>query len=104
MAVPSCDFGNFLLASRTEPVLFFPEVNKPSFPFEGIYHVYVETFFIVGFPFWVVRVCFSFDLHMPFDWHLGSLREIIFPSIHLSIEDPMIPSNGLEVLLRDPFV
>ncbi len=104
MAVPSRNLGDFLLADWAKSVLLFPEVNEPSFSLEGIYHVNVQTFFVVGFPFWVVWVCFSFDFDVSFDWHVSRLGEIVFPTFHLSIEDPIVPCNGLEVFLRDPFI
>ena len=104
MAVPSRDLGDFLLADWANSVLLFPEVNEPSFSLEGIYHVNVQTFFIVGFPLWVVRVCFSFDFYVSLDWHVGCLDEIVFPTFHFSIEDPVVSFNGFEVFLRNPFI
>src|SRR5258708_16621369 len=104
MAVPSCDLGDFLLAYWADSVLLLPEMDKPVFPFQGVYYVSVEPFFIVGFPFRVVGVCLTFDLSMSFDRHTGCVCEVIFLPILLSIEDPVVPFVGLEVFLRDPLV
>ena len=45
-----------------------------------------------------------FDFGVSFDWHTGSLCEVIFPPLFLSVEDPVVPFVGLEVFLRDPLV
>ena len=102
--MPSRNFGDFLLAHWAESVLFFPKVDEPSFPFEGAYHVDVKTFFIVAFPFWVVGVGFSSNFHMPFDGDVSRCSQMVFPAVHLCIEDPIISCDGLEVFLRDPCV
>ena len=61
MAVPACDLRDFLLAHWAEPVLLFPEMEEPAFPFESVCHVNVETFFIVALPFRVIGVGLAFD-------------------------------------------
>src|SRR5215471_12943575 len=104
MAVPSCDLCDFLLTHWAKSVLLFPEVDKPAFSFQGVCYVNVQTLFIVGFPFWVVWVSFRFDFGVPFDWHTSRLREAIFLAFHLTVKDPIVPLDGLEVFLRDPFV
>ena len=102
MAMPSRDCGDFLLTPWAESVLLFPEMEKPAFSFESVCHVNVETFFIVGFPFWIIGIGLCFDFGVSFDWHAGRLCEVIFPSLLLSVEDPVLPFVGLEVFLRDP--
>ena len=104
MAVPSCDPGDFLLAKWAKSVLLLPEVREPSSSFQGVHHVNVQAFFIVAFPFWVVGVCFSLDFDVSFDWHACGLREIVFPTLYLSIENPVVSPDRLEVFLRGPFV
>src|SRR5579859_642 len=104
MAVPSCDLRNFLLTHRAESVLLFPEMDEPAFSFEGICYVNVETLFIVGFPHWIIGVGLCFDFGVSFDRHTGCLGQVIFSSLLLSVEDPVLPFMGLEVFLRDPFV
>ncbi len=104
MAVPACDLRDFLLTHWAESVLLFPEMEKPAFSFQGVYYVNVETFFVVGFPFWIIGIGLCFDFGVSFDWHTGSLCEVIFPLLLLSVEDPVVPFVGLKVFLRDPFV
>ena len=104
MTVPSCDLADFLLANWAKSVLLFPETRKPSFPFQCAFHVNVQAFFIVAFPFRVVGVCFSFDFDVSFDGHARGLCEIVFPALCLSIEGPIVSFDCLEVFLRDPFV
>src|SRR6266566_6025428 len=104
MAVPSCNLCDFLLTHWAESVLLFPKVDKPAFSFQGVYYVNVQTLFVVAFPFWVVWVGLRFDFDMSFDWHAGSLREAVFLTFHLTIKDPIVPLDSLEVFLRDPFV
>ena len=104
MAVPSCNLCDFLLTHWAESVLLFPEMDKPALSFQGIYDMYIQTFFVVGFPFQVVWVGFCFDFDVPFNWYTSSLRKAVFLTVHLSIEDPVVSINGLEVFLRDPFV
>ena len=104
MAVPSRDLRDFLLTHRAESVLLFPEMDKPPFSFQGVCNVNVKTFFIVGFPFWIIGIGLCFDFGVSFDWHAGSLCERVDLTIHLSVEDPVVCTNGLEVFLRDPLV
>jgi hypothetical protein len=104
MAVPSRNLRDFLLTHWAESVLLFPEVDKPTFSFQGIYDVNVQTFFVVGFPFWVIWVSLRFDFDVSLNWHVSGLREAIFLTFHLSVKDPIVPLDGLEVFLRDPFV
>src|SRR5260370_10460106 len=102
--MPPCDPGDFLLTHRAESVLLFPEMEAPAFYFQGICNVSVQALFIVGFPFWIVGVSLAFDLCMSFDRHTGRICEVVFLPILLSVEDPVLPFVGLEVLLRDPFI
>ena len=104
MAMPSRDCGDFLLTHWAESALLFPEMKKPAFSFERVCHVNVETFFIVAFPFRVIGVGLAFDFCVSLNEHAGSLREIVFLLLHLSVEDPIVSSYGLEVFLRDPCV
>jgi len=104
MAVPSCDLRDFLLTHRAASVLLFPEMDEPAFSFQGICYVNVETFFIIGFPGWIIRVGLCFDFGVSFDGHAGSLCQVILLSALLSVEDPVLPFMGLEVFLRDPLL
>jgi hypothetical protein len=104
MAVPSCDLRDFLLTHWAKSVLLFPEMDEPTFSFQGVYDVNVETFFIVGFPFWIIGIGLCFDFGVSFDWHAGRLCEVVNLAILFSIEDPIVSPTGLEVFLRDPSV
>lgn len=103
MAVPSCDLGNLLVTDWAQTALFFPEMDQPLFPFEGIYHLHVEAFFIVAFPFWVVRISLSTDLGVSFYRHMRGICEIMHFFFDFSEEHPVISSDGFEVFLRNPF-
>ena len=104
MALPSCNLGDFLLTHWAESVLLFPEVDEPAFPLQGVYNVNVQAFFIVALPFGVIGVGLAFHFGVSLNWHTGRFREIVFLPVLLSIEDPVVSSNGLEVFLRHPVV
>ncbi len=104
MALPSCNLGDFLLTHWTESVLLFPEMDEPAFPLQGVYNVNVQAFFIVALPFGVIGVGLAFHFGVSLNWHAGRFRERVFLPVLLSIEDPVVPSNGLEVFLRHPLV
>ncbi len=104
VAVPASDLGDFLLTYWTASVLLFPETAEPVFPFEGVHYVSVETFFIVGFPCWVVGISLCFDFRVPFDWYARRVCQMYHLAIYLSEEDPIVSLHGREVFLRDPAV
>ena len=104
VTVPAGNLGDFLLTHWAESVLLFPEMNEPAFPFQGLCYVNVQAFFIVALPFGVIGVGLAFDFGVSLNWHTGRFREIVFLPILLSIEDPVVSSNGLEVFLRRPLV
>ena len=104
MALPSGNLGDFLLTHWAESVLLFPEMDEPAFPLQGVYNVNVQAFFIVALPFGVIGVGLAFHFGVSLNWHTGRFREIVFLPVLLSIEDPVVPSNGLEVFLRHPVV
>src|SRR5215472_2513546 len=64
---PSRKLSDFLSAHRTETALRVPEVAKHITAPERFQHMGSLTLLEVGFPGWVVRVCFAFNLYMPFD-------------------------------------
>ncbi len=104
MALPSRDLGDLLAANWAESVLLFPEVQQPPFSLEGVFHVDVQSFLIVAFPCGVIRVGFSLDFHVPFDWHVGGLGQVYFLVVYLCVEHPVVPFDGCEVFLPYPFV
>ena len=104
MAMPASDLRDFLLTYWTASVLLFPEMDKPAFSFQGVCYVNVETFFVVGFPFWIIGVGLRFDFGVSFDKHARCLRQVDLLAAFFSVKDPILPFVGLEVFLRDPFV
>ena len=71
MTVPSSDFGDCVIAHRTEPFLFLPKMQKSSFTGQVLLCFYIETFFKVGFPGRVERVCCPLDSCMSLDFHIS---------------------------------
>ncbi len=102
--MPSCDLGDLLVTNWAQTALLFPKMEKPLFPCKGIYHFHVETFFIVAFPFRVIRVGLSTDLCVSLDWHMHGVCEIMRLLFCSSVEHPIVSCDGLEVFLRDPFI
>src|SRR5260370_21721314 len=104
MALPSCDLGDLLAANWVEYVLLFTEVEQPPFYLEGVFHVYVQSFLIVASPCGVIRVGFSLDFHVPFDWHVGGLGQVYFLVVYLCVEHPFVPFDACELFLPYPFL
>ncbi len=106
VVVPSCEFGDLLLADRTETVLFFPEGAQLSFPFEIVHHLDAEAFFEVLFPSGIVGVRFSFNFHMSFDGDICRVEETIFYEAIFScdspVEYPILPVDGFKVTFLNP--
>ena len=104
MAVPSRDLGDLLLTDWAQTALFFPQMDQPLFPLEGLYHFHVQTFFIVAFPHGIIRVGLSSDFDVSFDRHMGGICEKMRVLITGSRKDPVVASDGFEVFLRNPCV
>ena len=104
VVVPSCEFGDLLLADRTKSFLLFPEGDQLPFSLEIVNHFHAEAFFKVFFPSEVIWVCFSLDFHMPFDRDVGRVQEIIFYEAFFgcddSREDPIVSLDGFKVSVR----
>ena len=104
--MPSCELGDLLLTDRTETFLLFPEGEQLPFPLEIVYHLDAEAFFKVLFPSGIVGVGFSLDFHMSLDRDICRVKEIIFDEAFFgcddSVEDPVLPIDGLEVSLLNP--
>ncbi len=73
VAVPPCEFGNLAGAKRTEAALLLPEIKQCPFPFQVVYHLYVEPFFKVRFPFRVIWISFTPNLDVPFNRNTARL-------------------------------
>ena len=104
MAMPSCDLGDLLMTDWAQTALFFPKMDEPLPPLEGVYYLHVQTFFIVALPLWVVRVGLSTDFDVSFDGHLCGVCEIMRLLFCGSIEHPIVSSDGGEVFLRHPCI
>src|SRR5438270_5839695 len=104
MAMPSGDLGDLLVTDWAQTALFLPKMDEPLLPFEGVYHLHVEAFFIVALPLRVVRVGLSTDFDVSFDWHMGGVCEIMRLLFCGSIEHPIVSSDGGEVFLRHPCI
>src|SRR6266851_8307394 len=104
MAVPPCDLGDLLVANWTQTALLFPQMDQPLFPFKGVYHFHVKAFLIIAFPFRVIWISLSTDFCVPLDRHVRGGCEIMRLFFCGSEEHPVVSCNGLEVLLRNPFI
>ena len=102
--MPPCDLGDLLVTDWAQAALFFPEMDKPLFPLEGIYHFHVEAFLVVAFPCRVIWISFSPDFGVPFDGHMCSGCEIMRLFFCGSEEYPIVSSEGFEVSLRNPLI
>ena len=106
VVVPSCEFGDLLLADRTHSFLLFPQSDEPSFPLEIVDHLNAEAFFKVLFPSGIVGVGFSLDFHMSLDRDICRVKEIIFDEAFFgcdgSVEDPILSIDGFKVSLFHP--
>ncbi len=58
MAMPSCEGGNLLVADRTETMLFPPEMEQLSSPFQLAGHLEPQTLLKVLLPGRVIRIGF----------------------------------------------
>ena len=108
VAVPARQFGDFLVTEWTEAALLSPEGEQFPFPFEVVCHFHIETFFKVRLPFRVIGISFTLDFDMSFDGDAFCLEQangLEYPilSKDFSLKDPVLPFNGREVFLLNPF-
>lgn len=109
MVVPSCQFGDLLIAERTETLLLFPEVEEFPFSFEGVHHLHAKALLEVHFPFGIIRIssALDFDVSLNGDtFRLEQANGLHNPilSKDFSTEHPVLPLNRLEVFLLDPLL
>src|SRR5258708_19617648 len=64
----------------------------------------VKVFLIIAFPFRVIWISLSTDFCVPLDRHVRGGCEIMRLFFCGSEEHPVVSCNGLEVLLRNPFI
>ncbi len=74
MVMPSSQLGNFLLAYRTQPILFLPELEKLPTPFEVVSHFDTESAFKIQLPVRIVGIGLTSDFDMAFDGHLAGIQ------------------------------
>ncbi len=108
VAVPPRQFGDFLVTEWTEAALLSPEGEQFPFPFKVVCHFHIETFFKVRLPFRVIGISFTLDFDMSFDGDVFCLEqanglECPILSKDFSMKDPVLPFNGREVFLLNPF-
>ena len=95
MAVPARQFRYFLIADWTDAVLFYPKTKQFLVALQVGFHIHIYSTFKVSFPFGRIRVCFSANFNVPFDWHAAGIEQVqgfrlaLFICC-LSVEDPMI--------------
>src|SRR6266550_4916390 len=107
MVMPSRDLGDFLLAHRTYPVLFLPEMPQLPSSRQVPCHSDAETLFKVHFPCRVERVCFPMDDAMPLNFHLSCSSQmdqllVSFLIFNFSGKHPVHRSNRGKVFLLYP--
>ncbi len=104
MTMPSRHLGDPLATDWAQAALLFPQIDQPLFPFQGVYHLHVETFFVVAFPQRVIWIRLSTDFRVPVDWHVCGGCEIMHVLFYRSEEHPVVSCDGFEVFLRNPFI
>ena len=87
VAVPSREFGNLTMTKRTEAALLFPEIEQRPLSLQVLYHLYVEPFFKVRFPFRVIGVRFTPNFDMPFDGSTFRLHQANWLKYSLTSEN-----------------
>ena len=87
VAVPPCEFGDLAIAKRTQAVLLFPEVEQRPFSLQVLYHLYVQPFFKVRFPFRIIRIGFTPNFDMPFNRNTARLHQANWLKCSLTSED-----------------
>src|SRR5258708_4338534 len=107
MVMPSRDLGDFLLAHRTDPFLFFPEMSQLPSSRQVVCHFDAEALFKVHFPGRVKGVCFTLDRGMSLDFHIeGSPHMdqllVSFLIFNFSGEHPVPRSNCREIFPFHP--
>lgn len=75
--MPSRQFGDLLIAERTETLLLFPEVEEFPFSFEGVHHLHAKALLEVHFPFGIIRIssALDFDVSLNGDTFRASTSE-----------------------------
>jgi len=53
-------------ADWADASLFFPEVHEPTFPLQGLFHLYAKACFEMEFPSWIVGITVPFNLGVLF--------------------------------------
>lgn len=107
VVVPPGEFGDFLVADWTNPVLLLPQVKQLPSTLEVLFHFQAETLFKVNFPGRVIGVRCPFDFDVPFNGHTGDVEQVDLPGfpvfvLDLATENPVAMPNGMKVFLFNP--
>jgi hypothetical protein len=106
VVVPSCELSDLLLTDRTETVLLFPQGAQLPFPLEIVSHFDAKAFFKVLFPSRIIGVCFCLAFPMSLASTMSWVQEILFDEAFFgcddSVEDPILPMDGVKVSLLHP--
>ena len=107
VVVPPRQFGDLLVADRAKTMLFSPKRAKLPFPFQVVYHLHAQAFLEVPFPFWVIRVCISFDFRVPLYRDCVGVEELNLSGgsvlfLYFSAKHPISLPNGMKVFLFYP--
>jgi hypothetical protein len=107
MAVPSCNFGDLLVANRAESLLLLPQVDEPSFPFEPGHHLNIQAFLKIRFPGRVIRISFGSDFRVSLDANRRSSHQphhshLLFLLLEDACENPTVRPFIGKVFVLDP--
>ena len=107
--MPTREFGDFLVADRTETVLFLPQIKQLLPTLQVLGHFQGEALFKVDFPGRIVGVGCCFDFGVPYDRYTGDVVEVDFMGLAFLVlergtEIPLAVADGLEIFYFDPVV
>src|SRR6266568_5997542 len=107
MVMPSRDLGNFLLAHRTYPVLFLPEMPQLPSSRQVLCHFDAEALFKIHFPYRVKGIGIPVDEGMSLDFHIhrsSDVDEFLVSLLILNFsgEHPVVRAVCGEILLFYP--
>lgn len=100
--MPSRRVGQLLLADRTDPVLFTPQVVQLACSTERVRHLVGKPFLHVEFPGRVIRIGVRFDFDVALDGYPTGKKQPPFFVLMRTKEHPMACSHRFEVLPSNP--
>src|SRR5262245_4496746 len=87
--VPRAEFGDVLLADRTEPLLFLPQIQQFPSALECSLHFDAEPSLKVRLPRRVEGVCCSFHLDVTGDRNPAGTKQDEILAVYFAVKDPM---------------